>query len=1026
MSLARFESLFQASSDHKDNARWRDTQLQIDLSTTDQTSEVWVEVNAHLTAQSGQSTTEYSVDLVPASVLALNAWVDGVPSSMIQRGAYHGLLLGQFSPDATEKKLRFRYPVRLTRGPLGGLSGVIPLPPVSVAQVKVIGGEQSRFIPELPVQSGIIPEVSLHGAIAVILPSVEEGQFLQEAKFNVHLDESGEGATVDVELNTLLRGEIHQAWIPIAPAGEALIEAKIDSKTAVVSVRDGWHVVWAEGSGLHRIEANLLVAIDRSSGQPSLTLSPQKAPKSSLSLELFGEREVTSAPLIPLNSKFNDLSDPVTIAGELLTRLTSVTANLPPLDRITLKWTEKRATPESEAPEFLSETYQLFSLQEGLLKGQAQVELDVIKGELKRFEIEIPAGVVLYQLSGDGVEGWVTRPSESDAPPNSPKRVRVTFGEPRRGKTTLSLKWQRVLSNNESLTMPLIRPLDAFQESGVIALFDGDRVGFTPAKPSQTAGGDERLIPVGQEAIPQRILQLKTGEKVSQAFRHVQAPTALNTSTTTERARELRFDAQLDTLYSVRDGAVRAQSQLLINLKSGRLDALVIALPSACSEPQVSGPSINRVEPIPAKEGDDPAFKRYQIRFTRRLEGAVTLNLDAEQLISTESATLSFPRLIVEGAELTQGHLGVSAEAGLEVSPSEPDELRVITLTELPRSITLRASSEVLYGYRFSRDWSLSAGLKRHKLIETLTAEATALHLESYLLESGQQVDQATYTIENQGRRAVKVKLPAQAKIQTVSVNGSAVRARAEGEFVSIPIPKDQTSTLAIRYEVPRETSSGNSYELIAPTSDMRTSSISWDLNFSPDRQLWNWEGKLAEGSTYRYADHERLFPRLTQYANFTYDLLPALKDPLTIKVSLRGVISAKVMHRISFLSFFAILLIGFRRGLALSGREANRLRYLEWGSLILLGVHVMLQLYQSSYLTLEGYLIDGVCTLIGITGATWVIFKIKDKLGQWTSQREERRLQPRSQDKDSSAVMSAGESPEDGQAPEPAEEMKS
>ena len=41
-----------------------------------------------------------------------------------------------------------------------------------------------------------------------------------------------------------------------------------------------------------------------------------------------------------------------------------------------------------------------------------------------------------------------------------------------------------------------------------------------------------------------------------------------------QKERELRFDAHLDTLYSPRDGAVRAQSQLLLNLKSGRLEAL--------------------------------------------------------------------------------------------------------------------------------------------------------------------------------------------------------------------------------------------------------------------------------------------------------------------------------------------------------------------------------------------------------------------------------------------------------------------
>ena len=71
--------------------------------------------------------------------------------------------------------------------------------------------------------------------------------------------------------------------------------------------------------------------------------------------------------------------------------------------QLTLRWTEKRALPEEESPEFC-ETYQLFSLQEGLLKGQAQLEFDIIKGELKSLDIEVPKEVVLYHLSGAGVE----------------------------------------------------------------------------------------------------------------------------------------------------------------------------------------------------------------------------------------------------------------------------------------------------------------------------------------------------------------------------------------------------------------------------------------------------------------------------------------------------------------------------------------------------------------------------------------------------------------------------------------------
>ena len=995
LSLSRYETLFEASSSSMDHVSWLDPHLVIDIKQDGGGGEAWVSFDAQvILPKEPRKGTQVWADLVPAMIHPVEVWLNDLAQSPSVRGSFHSLPIDLTQAHTGTLRIRMQYPVRLGRGSQSELSGLLPLPPVANATVRIIGASSAQFIPPLPEQSlqhGA--QVALRGALALSIPAAESGLYLQRQDLHVNLHPSGEGADIRLQIQTLLRGGVTQAWIPIAPAIDALLSAEVDGQAAIVAVRDKWHVAWAKGSGAHQVTATIRTTIDRSSGQPMLKLSPQGAPSATLSLTLPGEREVISTPALPMMSEVSRLPEPVMVGGEQLDKMTTVTAELPPLDHLTLKWTEKRATPAQEAPEFLSETYQLFALQEGLLKGQAQVELDVIKGELKRLEIEVPAGVVLYHLSGEGVEGWSTLPAEDGGGDKVARRVRVTFGEPRRGSSQLSLKWQRVLSNNETLAMPLIRPLNAFQESGVIALYDGDRVGFTPAKASKSDRGDERLIPVGQEAIPQRILQLKAGEKVSQAFRHVQAPTTLETATTTERARELRFDAQLDTLYSVRDGAVRAQAQLLVNLKSGRLDVLTFSLPKGCSEPQVSGPSINRVEPLPTSEEDITSTQRYQIRFTRRLEGAITLNIDAEQLIETDSAILTLPRIIVEGAELTQGHLGVTAEAGLEVTPATPIELRPVTLDELPRSISLRASTEVLYGYRFSRDWSLSANLKRHKLVETLNAEATALRIQSFLLESGQRVELAQYQVTNQDRRTIKVQLPPKATVQEVLVNQLAVRARAEGEMISIPVPKNQRSVVLLRYELPSEAGDAQSYRLISPSSDMRTTNITWELFFAQDRQLWSWEGELSEGEgSYASPINERYaFPRLTRSARFNFDLLPASRKPLNLKVSLRGLIPEWVMRRFAQLALLATLLIGLRRGLQFAKRETKRLRYPEWASGGILAVLFCLHLYQSSYYTLENYLESMLITLVVSVIAVWGFFTIKDGLKNYLERRAER-----------------------------------
>ena len=998
--MERFESLFVTSSQRENRIDWGDPQLIIDLSAAPQSGLAHVTFTATARAEVIESSAaERWADLVPASVHPISVWLNSVAHTPTRRGSYHALQLPRIERDGQvlPQQIKVSYPIRLTREPSGGLSGIIALPPVPNADVRVLSLGRSRLVPTLKLdQTHTARAVSLRGALAVVIPASESGQLLQRQDLNVSLHSSGEGADVKLRLETLLRGDTAQGWVSVAPAQDALLKASLDGKPAVTSVIDHWHAVWVVGQGQHVIEAVIRVPVDRSSGQPKLTLSPQRAPRAKLSLTLPGEREVKTEPALPILSEVRALpkNDPnrrryAHLGEDHQGKLTIVRADLPPLKTLSLRWTERRITPEREAPEFLSETYQLFSLQEGLLKGEARVELDVIKGELKRLEIEVPPGVVLYHLSGAGVEGWVTLPAASRPKKGSSRKVRVTFGEPRKGESALSVKWQRVLSTNEPLNIPLIRPLAAFQESGVIALYDGDRVGFTPAQADKSAQGDERLIPVGQESIPQHILQLKAGEKVSQAFRHVQAPTTLITQTTTERARELRFDAQLDTLYSLRDGAVRAQSQLLVNLKSGRLETLVLALPSSCSEPQVSGPSINRVEPLPTTEGQDPKTKRYQVRFTRRLEGALTLDIDVEQLLSDDSALVAFPRLVVEGAELTQGHLGLTSESGLEVTPAELKELRRVTIDEIPRSIKLRAAREVLYGYRFSRDWSLNAKLKRHKIVETLSAEATQLEIQSYLLESGQRVDFASYTVSNRDRRAVKIKLPAQASVQEVLVNQATVRARAEGAYISVPLPQNQTVKVGIRYEVPNASGSARRFELTSPTSDMRTSNITWRLFFSQDRQLWSWEGELRERPHQRGA--ARLsFSGLTHSAHFDYDLMPAQRDPLRLNIGLSVVLSPRLIRRLNLLGMLALLLIGLRRGLLLGRRQAHNqpLRYAELLGLLVLSVQIGVYLYQKPWYAIETLLFESVATMTCVGAITYIAIKLFELISSSSAKR--------------------------------------
>ena len=149
--------------------------------------------------------------------------------------------------------------------------------------------------------------------------------------------------------------------------------------------------------------------------------------------------------------------------------------------------------------------------------------------------------------------------------------------------------------------------------------------------------------------------------------------------------------------------------------------------------------------------------------------------------------------------------------------------------------------------------------------------------------------------LKNRGRRDIKLTLPPQSSIQEVLVNGNPVRARAEGEQISVSIPKSQRVELKLRYEVKRNSEERSHYHLIAPMSDLRTTNISWNTYFPENLQMWSWSGPLRvkENSVAFTVEFNDRFTDLRCEQQMGYDLLSPGQEALYLKLHLRGKISS-------------------------------------------------------------------------------------------------------------------------------------
>lgn len=867
------------------------------------------------------------IPLLPADAVLGDARVGGNGAALLRLSGAHVAVIPELSG---EEEVRLEYVVPILKGDDGAPYAVIALPPMAGASFSASGvGSGAEVWPSAELnRSDDSVSASLPASSAVVLKwGAGEQQDVRRVDYALKLDESGDGVEVEARFEVVTGGR--NAQVPLTGISHALVDLTEGGEPVVSRVVGEWHTAIIEKPGRHVLVAKFRMAIDRSEGQPQVTLQPNHAPMARVTATVPGAVEVEFEPEVPVTN---------VIKGEDEAALTTATAWLPPVEEVVLRWTEARAAPESQV-RANTETYQLLTLEEGVLRSKVFVKVDVINGKLKELPIALPEQVVLYKVEGAGIEDWRIFPATE----KEPRLVRVVMGTELEGSTQIELQLEMVVGTAEGtpLQLPVIRPLSSFRELGVVALFDGDKVGFAPA---EVTG----LTPVGQDALPVEIRQ-NMRDKVSQAYKHVGEPGTLKSKVATAKAREVRFDARVDTLYQVREGSLQGNAAVLVELKSGRQDVIMLSLPKGLAEPRITAPSLNKVEPVPDEK--TPDRQMYAVRFTQALEGAIQLDVEFELILGKDMESLQIPDLRVHGAEVEAGSLGIAAETGMELTPGEGKDLRRVTAEELPKAVRLRSEDELRLAWTYARaPWSQALGIKRNKTVETLDAIAQNVWLESNVLENGHRVTRATYQVANEDRQFLKLKLPEGAQVLSVASDGRKVKAVQDATgTVAIPLPKSRGVRVEVTYDV-----AGSSLwfysgvDLAAPVADLRSNNIQWLVRVPSSRSVLKFSTDLKEldGVAFGGPGGDPLPGENEMQAHlFGYSVQDADQEALTV--------TARTVKAPGALGQLLILALGLLCLLAVTRRRA-RGQGLDSKGWALLAVGVVLLLVKSALSSIE------------------------------------------------------------------------
>lgn len=854
------------------------------------------------------------VTLLPADVVLESANIGGNNAALVRLSGAHVAMLPSLSG---EQGVTLEYLVPITKGDDGAPFALVPIPPMAGASLQLSGvtGEPDAWPATAVKRSGSTLSASIPATPAVAL---RWGQALgrdlvRRVDYTLSLDESGDG--VDVAARYEVRTTERNTRVRITQADDALMDLREGTSALQGRVEGGWHTALIGSAGDHVITARFRIAIDRSRGQPQIRLSPDAVPMAKVQVTVPGKRAVEFDPAVPAQTTFG---------GTEQSPRTTAVAHLPPVEEVTLRWTEARAAPENLV-RANTETYQLLTLQEGVLRSKVIINYDVIKGKLKELPIQLPENAELSKVSGASIEDWPTFKATDTAP----RQVRVMLGQEVEGKVRLELELESIVPPVEGtkIALPIVRPLNAFREMGVVALFDGDKVGFAPA----TAKGMRKA---GQDALPSEVRKTLR-DKVSQAYKHIGEPGSLASAVAATKTREARFDAKVNALYSVKDGKLVGRTLSLIDIKSGRLDKVCVSVPAYIEAPTLKATQSNKQEKDPTCEAGE-GRTGYAIYFAQALEGAIEVNVDFEIIFKKDQSDLKLPDVRIHGADVEAGAIGVEAETDFELTAKDVDErLRKVDVEELPNEVRKRKGSEIRLAYTYSRaPWQMGLDIKRNKTVQTLPAVAHHAWIETHVLSNGHVVTRATYQVANEDRQFLKLKLPAGAKVLGVHTSGQKVKAVEDDSGVlAIPIKRGSDTLVEVSYDVTGDVLGFyQSVETLAPVPDVRTADVKWVVRTPRRLTVLDVDTDLRE--SYLNGDVRNGWPasasnplptdQQMREALFVYSVQDAGQAALSVSMRIMEAPGDTADTIFLVLALLALVLLAWRRasGAPLSGKD--------------------------------------------------------------------------------------------------------
>ena len=328
------------------------------------------------------------------------------------------------------------------------------------------------------------------------------------------------------------------------------------------------------------------------------------------------------------------------------------------------------------SPRITAATASHVRLQAGVVELLAKIAYRIENTPVERLRVGLDEGLIVLGVTGKRIETWAV---EKD-------HLLVRLKQPILGDYTLTLKCLQNLRRIDGVLIPLVRCLDAEQQSGSIGISAGEDVALLHYR-------SKRFVQVNVKELPRWVRVLRP--KLGYIYDHPGGMLAVSTSLIKPALRVEGYG-----VARVAEDAVQEEYVFICTVERRPVFSFRLHLPDGLRPINLLGDGVTDWEFYP-KQGT------LQVALGKACLGRARLHLFCERRLAPDTQPLALGGVAVRDADHASGWFGVGTEANLDLVPSALRGMVAGDIKDAPR--LLSSYGKLHLAFRWSGgDWGMT------------------------------------------------------------------------------------------------------------------------------------------------------------------------------------------------------------------------------------------------------------------------------------------------------------------------------